>query len=444
MSENALAPSDVILERLTKLHPKLIDLSLERTWRLLGALGNPERTLPPVFHIAGTNGKGSVSALLRAMLEAGGYGVHSYTSPHLVRFHERIRLSGEPHSAPIAEDALAALLDECEQANAGEPITFFEITTGAALLAFSRAPADALILEVGMGGRLDTTNVVEKPAVSIITPVDLDHQSFLGDTMALIATEKAGILKRSVPAVIGPQSDEALAAIEIAAAKAGAPLFVHGQDFTAHEEAGALVYQDEAGLLDLPLPRLPGRHQIDNAGVAICALRRAGVLPLERDAIAHGLSHAEWPARLQRLTRGPIFQHLPEGTEVWLDGGHNPAAGRAVAEAMADLAQHDAPDEPRPLLLLSGMLDTKDARGFFAAFRGLATHVEAITIPDADASLPAERLAKAAASAGLSASASSSLNDALGRVSVAAGRATPRVLICGSLYLAGHILKDNG
>ena len=444
MSENALAPSDVILERLTKLHPKLIDLSLERTWRLLGALGNPERTLPPVFHIAGTNGKGSVSALLRAMLEAGGYGVHSYTSPHLVRFHERIRLSGEPHSAPIAEDALAALLDECEQANAGEPITFFEITTGAALLAFSRAPADALILEVGMGGRLDTTNVVEKPAVSIITPVDLDHQSFLGDTMALIATEKAGILKRSVPAVIGPQSDEALAAIEIAAAKAGAPLFVHGQDFTAHEEAGALVYQDEAGLLDLPLPRLPGRHQIDNAGVAICALRRVGVLPLERDAIAHGLSHAEWPARLQRLTRGPIFQHLPEGTEVWLDGGHNPAAGRAVAEAMADLAQHDAPDEPRPLLLLSGMLDTKDARGFFAAFRGLATHVEAITIPDADASLPAERLAKAAASAGLSASASSSLNDALGRVSVAAGRATPRVLICGSLYLAGHILKDNG
>ncbi|MEQ8328122.1 bifunctional folylpolyglutamate synthase/dihydrofolate synthase [Parvibaculum sp.] len=444
MSDDALVQSDVILQRLTKLHPKLIDLSLERTWRLLGALGNPERRLPPVFHIAGTNGKGSVAAMLRAMLEAGDYAVHSYTSPHLVRFHERIRLAGKPHSAPIEESDLSRLLDECERANAGEPITFFEITTGAALLAFSRAPADALILEVGMGGRLDTTNVVDKPAVSVITPVDLDHQSFLGDTLTLIATEKAGILKRGVPAVIGPQPDEALAAIEKAAAKAGAPLFVHGQDFTAHEEAGALVYQDEAGLLDLPLPRLPGRHQIDNAGVAICALRQAGALPLERDAIAQGLAHAEWPARLQRLTRGPIFQYLPEGTEVWLDGGHNPAAGRAVAEALADLAQHDAPGEARPLLLLSGMLETKDAGGFFAAFRGLAAHVETIRIPDADASLSAESLAAAAEGAGLSASAASSLNDALARLGVAAGRATPRVLICGSLYLAGHILKDNG
>lgn len=444
MSEGTLARSDVILERLTKLHPKLIDLSLDRTWRLLAALGHPEKKLPPVFHIAGTNGKGSVSAMLRAMLEAGGYAVHSYTSPHLVRFHERIRLAGRPRSAFIEEEELAGLLDECERANAGEPITFFEITTAAALLAFSRHPADALILEVGMGGRLDTTNVVEQPAVSIITPVDLDHQAFLGDTLTLIAGEKAGILKRGVPGVIGPQHDEARVAIEMAAERAGAPLFIHGQDFSAHEEAGALVYQDEQGLLDLPLPRLTGRHQIGNASIAICALRRAGILPLDRDAIAHGLTHAEWPARMQRLSRGPLFEHLPEACEVWLDGGHNPAAGRAVAEAMADIAQHDPAAAPRPLLMLTGMLETKDATGYFAAFRGLAAHVETVTIPGAEASLPAGRLCEMARNAGLSANAASSIEEALDRLVIAAGRAAPRILICGSLYLAGHILKENG
>lgn len=444
MSDKTPARSDVILERLTKLHPKLIDLSLDRTWRLLAALGHPERNLPPVFHIAGTNGKGSVSAMLRAMLEAGGYAVHSYTSPHLVRFHERIRLAGRPQSAFIEEEELAALLDECERANAGGPITFFEITTAAALLAFSRHPADALILEVGMGGRLDTTNVVAKPAVSIITPVDLDHQAFLGDTLTLIAGEKAGILKPGVPAVIGPQQDEARVAIEMAAERTRSPLFIHGQDFSAHEEAGALVYQDEQGLLDLPLPRLTGRHQIGNASIAICALRQARILPLERDAIAHGLTHAEWPARMQRLTRGPLFAHLPENCEVWLDGGHNPAAGRAIAEAMADIAQHDPAAAPRPLLMLAGMLETKDATGYFAAFRGLAAHVETVTIPGAGASLPAEQLCKMARNAGLSANAASSIGEALDRLVLAAGRAMPRILICGSLYLAGHILKDNG
>lgn len=439
MNEKILAASDTILERLTGLHPKLIDLSLDRTWRLLAALGHPERALPPVFHIAGTNGKGSVAAYLRACLEAGGYAVHSYTSPHLVRFHERIRLAGRPQSAFIEEPALAALLDECERANNGEPITFFEITTCAALLAFSRAPADALILEVGMGGRLDTTNVVEKPAVSVITPVDLDHQAFLGDTIALIATEKAGILKRGVPAIIGPQPDEARVAIEMAAEKTGTRLFIHGQDFTAHQEAGALVYQDEAGLLDLPLPRLAGRHQIDNAGTAICALRQSGILPLDRAAIADGLTHADWPARLQRLTRGPLIELLPKESDIWLDGGHNPAAGRAVAETMADLAARD----PKPLVLVAGMLDTKDAAGFFAPFAGLAAHVETVTIPDAPASLPAEKLAEAARTAGLDATPAASLESAVARATVDAGRASPRVLICGSLYLAGHILRDH-
>lgn len=444
MSQDTSTSSDVILERLTKLHPKLIDLSLDRTWRLLGALGNPERALPPVFHIAGTNGKGSVSAYIRAALEAGGYTVHSYTSPHLVRFHERIRLAGKGGSAPISEDSLAALLDECERANAGAPITFFEITTAAALLAFSREPADALILEVGMGGRLDTTNVVDKPAACVITPIDLDHQAFLGETIELIAAEKAGILKRGVPAVIGPQKDEARVVIEMAAEKAGAPLFVHGQDFSAHEEGGSLIYQDEDGLLDLPLPRLPGRHQIDNAGVAICALRKAGILPVERDAIARAMTDVEWPARLQRLTKGPLFDRLTDGAELWLDGGHNPAAGRAIAEAMADLAQHDPEGVPRPLILVSGMLDTKDASGFFSPFRGLASHVETIVIPDAPASVAAETLANAATAAGLDAHPAPSLNDALERASLAAGRATPRILICGSLYLAGHVLAENG
>jgi len=432
--------SDVILERLTKLHPKLIDLSLDRTHRLLAALGHPERALPPVFHIAGTNGKGSVSAYLRAALEAGGYGVHSYTSPHLVRFHERIRLAGRPKSAFIGEAELSALLEECEKRNGGAPITFFEVTTCAALLAVSRHYADALVLETGMGGRLDTTNVVARPAVSIITPVDLDHQQFLGESIARIAGEKAGILRPGVPAVIGPQTDEGRAAIEAHAARIGAPLLIAGQDFSAHEEQGHLVYQDEGGLLDLPLPRLPGRHQIDNAGVAICALRQARMLPLDDDAVARGLREAEWPARLQRLTRGPLVARLPAHAELWLDGGHNPAAGRAVAHAMADFAQ----TSPNPLVLICGMKETKDARGFFVPFKGLAAHVETVAIPDDPASLPAAVLADAAREAGLDATPAPSIEAALDRALARVGRAAPRILVCGSLYLAGHVLRENG
>lgn len=431
--------SDIILERVTKLHSKLIDLSLDRTWRLLAALGHPERALPPTFHIAGTNGKGSVSAYLRAILEAAGYGAHSYTSPHLVRFHERIRLAGKPKSAPIAEADLSRLLDECERLNEGHPITFFEITTCMAFLAFARHPADALILEVGMGGRYDTTNVVDHPAVTVITPVDYDHQQFLGETINLIAREKAGILKRGVPAIVGPQTDEGRAAIEDEAAKVGAPLFIHGQDFSAHEEHGHLVYQDEQGLLDLPMPRLPGRHQIDNAAIAIAALRR-GPLPVSEAAIARGLREVEWPARLQRLTRGPLVARLPAHAELWLDGGHNPSAGRVVAHAMADFAQ----SSPRPLYMIVGMKETKDAKGFFAPFQGLAAHVETIAIPDDPACLPPETLADAAHRAGLDASPAPSLDAALARTLAAAGGEVPRILICGSLYLAGAVLRDNG
>lgn len=433
--------SDVILERLTKLHPKLIDLSLDRTKRLLDKLGNPETKLPATFHIAGTNGKGSVSAYLRAGLEAGGYGVHSYTSPHLVQFHERIRMAGKPKSAPISERELSALLDECERANDGANITFFEITTVAGFLAFSRAKADALILEVGMGGRLDTTNVITHPAVSIITPVDLDHQAFLGDTIEKIAAEKAGILKRGCVGVIGPQTDEARDVIENIARQIGAPLLIHGQDFSAYEEHGHLVYQDEAGLLDLPLPRLLGRHQIDNAAIAICALRQAAnKLPLANDAFARAMREVEWPARMQRLTHGPLVEEAGSDFELWLDGGHNPSAGRALAHLLADLAQRD----PRPVILIAGMLDTKDASGFFAPFAGLAAQVETIAIPEAPASLSAEQLADAAARAGLAASAAPDLHTALARAKLHAGKEGGRLVICGSLYLAGHVLSENG
>lgn len=433
--------SDVILERLTKLHPKLIDLTLDRTERLLGILGHPERKLPPTFHIAGTNGKGSVSAYLRAGLEAGGYGVHAYTSPHLVQFHERIRLAGKPHSAPISEAMLSALLDECEIANGGDNITFFEMTTVAAFLAFSRAPADALILEVGMGGRFDTTNVIASPLVSIITPVDLDHQAFLGETIGEIAFEKAGILKRGAVGVIGPQTSEARDVIESVAAKLGVGLVIHGQDFSAHEEQGHLIYQDEEGLLDLPMPRLLGRHQIDNAAIAICAMRQAAAtLALSDDAFVRAMREVSWPARMQRLTYGPLVEQAGNQFELWLDGGHNPSAGRALAHLLADLAQRDA----RPVILIAGMLDTKDASGFFSPFADIVAHVETIAIPDAPASLSAASLADAARRAGLAAAEAPDLSTALARAMLHAGMGGGRIVICGSLYLAGHVLAHNG
>jgi dihydrofolate synthase/folylpolyglutamate synthase len=418
----------------------MIDLSLERIERLLDRLGAPQRSLPPTFHIAGTNGKGSVSAYLRAALEAAGYGVHTYTSPHLVRFHERIRLADRPHSRDIDEAHLAALLDECERVNNGEPITFFEITTCVAMLAFARAKADALILEVGMGGRYDTTNVIEHPAISIITPIDLDHQAFLGDTIEAIAGEKAGILKRGIPAVIGLQKDGARAVIEAQAAELDVPLLIAGQDFSTHEEQGHLVYQDEHGLLDLPLPKLLGQHQIENAGIVICALRQAAMLPLEVDAIARGLREVDWPARMQRLDRGPLVDALPPHGELWLDGGHNPQAGRAVALVMADLAA----TRPAPLFLITAMKETKDARGYFAPFEGLAAHVETIAIPDDPACISAEALANAAQAAGLKATPAASLNDAFQHVLKRAGTTSPRILICGSLYLSGHVLREHG
>jgi len=429
-----MAVSDAILKRLLQLHPKIIDLKLDRMWRLLGRLGHPERRLPPVVHVAGTNGKGSVIAYLRAMLEAAGLTAHVYTSPHLVRFHERIRLGRPEGGELVAEDRLTALLEECEVANGGEPITFFEITTAAALLAFARDPADYLLLEVGLGGRLDATNVVESPRLCVITSIDYDHQQYLGDTLALIAAEKAGILKPGVSAVVGPQPEEALAAIEFAARRVGAPLLVADRDWQAYEQHGALVYQDEAGLLDLPMPQLPGRFQIDNAGIAVAAARALGEPRLKAASVAQGLRSVRWPARLQRLGPGPLLDLLPPDAELWLDGGHNPSAGRALAQSLAEFDER----VPRPLTLIVGMLRTKEPAGFFKPFAGLANRVITIAIPEEENALPAEALREVAASQGLSADPAAGIADAL---SLAAGAETPtRVVICGSLYLAGRVL----
>src|SRR5262245_40174601 len=339
---------DSIVARLLTLHPKRIDLSLDRIWRLLAALGHPERQLPPVIHVAGTNGKGSTIAFMRAIVEAAGRTAHVYTSPHLVRFNERFRLGRAGGGVLVSDAELAAALTECETVNGSESITVFEIETAAALLLFSRHPADVLLLEVGLGGRLDATNVVERPLVTVVTPVSLDHAEFLGDTVALIAAEKAGIFKRAVPGIVAAQPREALAVIERQAARVGAPLKIAGEDFTATQERGRLVYQDEDGLLDLPAPKLPGRHQFENAGIAIAALRAAGALALPATAFDLGIARADWPARMQRLAGGPLASILPAGSELWLDGGHNADGGRAVANALADLEERVS----RPLVLI--------------------------------------------------------------------------------------------
>ncbi|MBX6424981.1 MAG: bifunctional folylpolyglutamate synthase/dihydrofolate synthase [Variibacter sp.] len=431
-----MTPVDAILARLLALHPKKIDLSLDRMWRLLRQLGDPQRRLPPVIHIGGTNGKGSTTAFIRAILEAAGLRVHVYTSPHLVRFNERFRLAGT-----LASDAeLADALAECERINGDEPITVFEITTAAGLLLFSRHPADVLLLEVGLGGRLDATNVVDHPLASVITPVSLDHFEFLGDTLARIAAEKAGILKARVPAVIGPQPAEALSVIERAAERLRAPLWVAGQHWTVSQEHGRLVYQDESGLLDLPPPRLAGRHQFDNAGLAIAALRAADAFSLPLAAYEVGLAAADWPARMQRLAGGNLASLLPEGSELWLDGGHNAAAGHAIAVALADLEERVS----RPLILVVGMLATKDVESFLQNFTGLARRVIAVPISQQEKGRPPEAIADAARRVGIPADARNSVPEALARIAQLHLEPAPRVLITGSLYLAGEVLAANG
>ncbi|AIB10573.1 folylpolyglutamate synthase [Azospirillum argentinense] len=425
--------ADPVLDRLKGLHPKVIDLSLDRVHRLLAALGHPERRLPPVVHVAGTNGKGSTLAFLRAMLEAAGLRVHVYTSPHLVRFHERIRLAG----TLIDDDRLAALLEECEAANGGGPITFFEVTTVAALLAFAREPADVVLLETGLGGRLDATNVVDRPAVTAITRISYDHRQFLGDTLEAIAGEKAGIFKPGVPAVIYPQpAEEAARTLAIRAETVGAP--VPGWSVTPTE--GGFRFESDRRRIELPLPGLAGAHQILNAGVALACLDH---LPVKVDdaAVRRGLAAVEWPARLQRLTRGPLAEALPAGWDLWLDGGHNDSAGEVLAIQAARWAE----EEPkRPLLLVYGMLASKEPREFLGPLAPFVTVARTVAIPGEEASLPAEDTAAATRACGIADSAAaadvgSALEDLTGRVDGPA-----RVLICGSLYLAGTVLAENG
>jgi len=437
---------DTILERLTALHPKLIDLSLERMWRILAALDHPERRLPPIIHVAGTNGKGSTVAFLRAMLEAAGLRVHVYSSPHLVRMNERFRIGAAGGGVLVGDAELAATMEECERANAGAPITVFEITTAAGMLIFARHPADVLLLEVGLGGRLDATNVVERPLASVITPVSMDHIDFLGDTLAAIAAEKAGIIKRGAPVIVAAQPREALAVIERQAARLSAPIAIAGEHFTVTGEHGRLVYQDDAGLLDLPAPKLFGRHQFDNAGLAIATLRALKTdLAVPAAAFEDGMVRAEWPARFQRLAQGRqgegrLVTLAPPGSELWLDGGHNPDGGRAVAAALADLEDRVS----RPLVMIVGMLQTKDCGGFLRNFSGLARHVIAVPVPDQPKSMTAEALAAAARGVGLAATGRNSVAEALAAIGELGLDPPPRILIAGSLYLAGEVLKDNG
>lgn len=419
--------SDIILERMMTLHPKIIDLTLDRMHRLLGALDHPERRLPKVIHIAGTNGKGSTQAMIRAGLESAGLRVHAYTSPHLARFHERICLAG----TVISEADLTRVLDRCYAANGDAPITYFEITTCAALLAMAETPADVTLLEVGLGGRLDATNVVPQPHRTVITPVDLDHQDYLGHSLAEIAGEKAGILKRGVPCILAPQHDAARAVIEARAQALGAPLLAASEHWHVTTEAGRLVFQDETGLLDLPLPRLLGPHQIVNAGTALAVLRSLGIGADHCDA---AMTNVQWPARMQRLRHGAMADLLPEA-ELWLDGGHNPAAGEAIA---ATLAQMPA----RPTHLICGMLNTKDTAGYLAP---LAPHVQSLTaidIPGEANTQPAQALANTAQNTGIPAHCAADLRSALHLLARDAPHA--RIVICGSLYLAGHVLRENG
>ena len=423
--------TDAILKRLLALHPKLIDLKLDRELRLLERIGNPQDYLPPVIHIAGTNGKGSTLAYLRAFLEAGGKKVHVMTSPHLVRFNERIRLAGKL----VSTRRLNQALELCEEANGGEPITFFEITTAAAFKLFSEVKADYLLLETGMGGRYDASNVVKHPLGTIIAPVDYDHQNFLGYELSGIAMEKAGILKRGAKAVFGRQRDEGRAVLVREAARLGITPSVAGEDFDGRPEDGRLVYQDEDGLLDLPPPALAGPHQFDNAALAIAATRHFG-LPVTEAQIAEGLREVRWPARLQPV-RGTLLGLLPEGSELWLDGGHNAHGAAALSLALREMNGK----RPLPLRLIMGLMHTRKPAEFLAPFAGMAEHVYALTIPgEPNAHAAAEIVAQARA-AGFAATEESSILNAL----AAAARDGPaRVVFAGSLYLAGHVLHQNG
>ena len=430
------------INALMALHPKGFDLSLGRISRLLERLGNPHEKLPPVIHVAGTNGKGSTTAFCRSILEAQGLEVHVHTSPHLVNWHERFRIGAEGGGHLVGDEVLADAVRRVAEANRGETITVFEILTAVMFVLFSEHPADAAVIEVGLGGRFDATNVIAHPAVSVIMSISLDHQAYLGDRVELIAAEKAGIIKPGSPVVIGAQTEDAARGVLVETAeRLGCPLSVYGQDFFAVEENGRLAYQDDEELLDLPLPKLAGRHQQANAAAAIRALKSAG-FALTEQSITEGLLNVSWPGRLERLTHGRLVEGAMDGVEFWIDGGHNPGAGQVIAEAMANLNDR----ESRPLFLITGMINTKDPVGYFEAFAGMARHVFTVPVPDSDASLDPDFLADTADEAGLTAEPAESVEAAIAAICSNWNglERPPRILIGGSLYLLGDVLRVNG
>jgi dihydrofolate synthase / folylpolyglutamate synthase len=434
------SPLGELIARLSALHPKRIDLDLKRMQRLLQQLDHPERRLPPVIHVAGTNGKGSTIAYLRAILEAAGLRVHVFTSPYLVRINECYRLGGIGGGVLAGDDELRAALEHCERANAGAPITIFEIETAAAFCLFAQHPADVVLLEVGLGGRLDATNVIDAPLASVIAPVSMDHTEFLGQTLMAIAREKAGIIKRDVPVICAEQAPEAMAVIETQAGRMRAPLHAAGQHWYVNVERGRLVHQDDRGLMDLAAPKLFGRHQFDNAGLAIATLRAQNVFRIGAAAFEAGIVNAEWPARMQRLASGTLVDQAPPGCEVWLDGGHNAEGGRVVAAALGDLEERVS----RPLVVIVGMMANKDANAFLANFAGLTRHIIAVQVPDRDNAMPTDRLADAARALGMRVETAPSVEAALHSLAGLAYEVPSRILITGSLYLAGHVLGLNG
>lgn len=434
--------ADLEIERLLALHPKGFDLSLDRITRLLERLGNPQDHMPPVIHIAGTNGKGSCAAFSRALLEAQGLLVHVHTSPHLVNWHERYRLAAPGGGKLVADDVLADAVRRVGEANRGEKITVFEILTAVTFVLFAEHPADACILEVGLGGRFDATNVIKRPAVSVIMPVSMDHEAYLGDKVELIAAEKAGIIKRGCPVVVGAQETEAAQQVLIdTAERLNCPLEVYGQDFVAFEENGRMIFQDQTGLMDLVPPRLPGRHQYANAAAAIAAVKAAG-FPVDDRTADKAMATVTWPGRMQRMPQGKLSELAPRGSEVWIDGGHNPGAGTVIAEALTEQEEK----VQRPLFLISGMINTKDQTGYFKPFHGMARHVYTVPVTMSESGVPNGELAVRATEAGLSAEPVSSVANALMllRDTWDESEPAPRILIGGSLYLVGEVLAENG